>query len=189
MVMAGHLLFETTKETTTDHLKPNDREDSEEREYPDMNEWQKALFLFTTFDIAAGAIANLTCGTSRFHANNDDGNARLNEFKFACVHFLHAGGIYYSCVDKSGLRDEWNKSLFIFLLKCYLGQLLASSIVINQMGFDYQRIIGWTLSMLMMSNVVLDKSMQKRPSLKCIMSIYAFKLIYAFSVDHDRVYK
>ena len=180
MLVAGRLLFEAEHESKADSARPA----------PRMAAWQKALFVFTAGDIAAGAIANLTKGTSGFHANNDAGNARLSGFKFVCLHFLHAAGVYCAYKDWKlvDANEEWNRSLLALLRKCYFGQLAASSIVLSYMGFDYQRIIGWGLSMLMVGGIILDKSVN-RPSLKYIMSLYTVKLVYAFSVDHDQIYR
>eukprot|EP01084_Bolivina_argentea_P098723 177420_1 len=174
LFVAGSLLFETEKKCNNEGIK--------------MATWQKVLFVISVGDIAAGAIANLTSSTSNFHANNDAGNARLNGFIFLSIHFLHATGIYYSCKSFDENHEEWNKSLFTFLTKCYIGQLFASSLTVYNMGFEYQRIIGWISSMLMMGNIILDKTM-KRSSMKYIMCLYCMKLIYAFSVDHYGVYK
>merc|ERR1712129_54551 len=125
---------------------------------------------------------------------------------FVFVHFLHAAGVYFSYKDSRQTRwvfwndngrvhgratdadEKWNRSLFVFLSKCYIGQLTASSIVISSMGFEHQRIIGWGLSLLMLGGIMLDKSVT-RPSLKYIMSLYTVKLVYAFSVDHDHTYR
>lgn len=174
LFVAGSLLFEIQKESNDDGIK--------------MATWQKVLFVISAGDIAAGAVANLTIGTSNYHSNNDAGDARLKGFGFVFIHFLHAMGIYYSCKSLDNHDKEWNKSLFTFITKCYIGQLIASSLTVYNMGFEYQRIIGWMSSMLMMGDIILDKTMT-RLSIKYIMCLYCMKLVYAFSVDHYGIYQ
>lgn len=165
MFVAANLFYETEKECNEQDIT--------------MRPWQKALFLYCTFDISAGALANLSTLPSNYVDSNNLNNAKLNEIGAAFSNGILLLGTYFSCksYDEKNNDKEWNKSLYIFLRNTYLSQVIGSSLTIYFWEFKYHHLIGWISTLLLAGNIILNKKM-KRKSLKYLMCLYCVKLHY-----------
>lgn len=128
--------------------------------------WRAALAVLIMFDVLAGAVANLTSGTSDHYAARP--RAR---WVFIAVH-VHLPLLTWL------LGDDMFEAVALWLYT------VAATAIVNRMGgSDLQRpVAGALFGLGAVLLILLGDALL--PAVQAVAVLFMFKVIYAFGVDH-----